>query len=45
MVIEPIVIGKGRTMFEGVKRNVNLKLTNERRFGNGNVLLTYEASE
>ena len=45
VVVSPIVIGKGRTMFEGVKRNVNLKLTNERRFGNGNVLLTYEASE
>jgi len=45
VVLNPIVIGKGRTMFEGVKRNVNLKLTNERRFGNGNVLLTYEASE
>jgi dihydrofolate reductase len=43
--VTPIVIGKGRTMFEGVTRNVNLKLTSERRFANGNVLLTYEASE
>jgi dihydrofolate reductase len=43
MVVNPIVIGKGRTMFEGVSRKVNLKLTNERRFRNGNVLLTYEA--
>lgn len=43
VVVNPIVIGKGRTMFEGVMRKVNLKLTSERRFTNGNVLLTYEA--
>jgi hypothetical protein len=30
-------------MFDGVSRKVNLRLANERRFGNGNVLLTYEA--
>jgi dihydrofolate reductase len=43
VIVNPIVLGKGRTMFEGVTRKVNLKLTNERRFKNGNVLLTYEA--
>jgi dihydrofolate reductase len=43
VIVNPIVLGKGRTMFDGVKRKVNLKLTNERRFKNGNVLLTYEA--
>lgn len=42
-VVNPVVLGKGRTMFDGVKRKVDLKLTNERRFKNGNVLLTYEA--
>jgi hypothetical protein len=30
-------------MFEGVTRKVNLRLTTERRFKKGNVLLTYEA--
>ncbi|MFL5487829.1 MAG: dihydrofolate reductase family protein [Gemmatimonadaceae bacterium] len=43
VIVNPIVLGKGRTMFDGVTRKVNLKLTNERRFKNGNVLLTYEA--
>jgi dihydrofolate reductase len=43
VIVNPIVIGKGRTMFDGVSRKVNLKLANERRFKNGNVLLTYEA--
>jgi dihydrofolate reductase len=42
VVVNPIVIGKGRTMFEGVAPKVDLKLTSERRFTNGNVLLTYE---
>jgi len=43
VIVNPVVIGKGRTMFDGVSRKVNLKLVNERRFKNGNVLLTYEA--
>jgi dihydrofolate reductase len=42
MVLNPIVLGGGRTMFEGVKSKVSLKLTNSRTFKNGNVLLTYE---
>src|SRR5262245_30355662 len=40
--INPIVIGKGRTVFEGVKDKFNLKLTKTRNFKNGNVLLLYE---
>jgi dihydrofolate reductase len=44
LAVVPVVIGKGRTLFEGVERKVDLKLTNERRFRNGNVLLTYEAN-
>jgi dihydrofolate reductase len=45
LVVVPIVLGKGRTMFEGVKNRVNLRLTNTRPFGNGNVVLTYEATQ
>jgi dihydrofolate reductase len=44
IVVNPIVIGKGRTMFAGVKKTVNLKRTKARPFGNGNVLLCYEPS-
>jgi dihydrofolate reductase len=40
IVVNPVVLGKGRTMFEGVK--AKLKLTKTRAFKNGNVLLCYE---
>ena len=42
VVVNPIVLGKGRTMFEGIKDRQNLKLTKTRTFGNGNVFLSYE---
>ena len=42
IALNPIVLGKGRTMFEGVKDKQNLKLTKTRAFGNGNVFLCYE---
>lgn len=41
-VVNPIVLGKGRTMFDGVKERLNLKRTTTRTFGNGNVVLCYE---
>lgn len=40
--VNPVVIGKGRTVFEGVKDKFNLKLTKSRNFKNGNVVLFYE---
>jgi dihydrofolate reductase len=42
MVLNPIVLGEGRTMFAGVKEKLALKRTKTRTFGNGNVLLCYE---
>jgi dihydrofolate reductase len=42
IVVNPIVLGEGRTMFDGVKEKLSLKLTKSRAFGNGNVLLVYE---
>jgi dihydrofolate reductase len=42
IVVCPIVIGSGRTLFEGVKEKLNLKLTKSRCFGNGNVYTCYE---
>jgi dihydrofolate reductase len=41
ILLNPVVIGKGKTMFEGVKDRFSLKLTKTRVFGNGNVLLSY----
>jgi dihydrofolate reductase len=42
IVVNPVVLGKGRTMFDGIKEKLSLKLTKTRAFGNGNVLLCYE---
>ena len=42
LVVNPVVLGKGRTMFEGIRDRLTLKLTKTRAFGNGNVLLCYE---
>jgi dihydrofolate reductase len=42
IVMNPVVLGQGRTMFEGIKEKLTLKLTRTRTFGNGNILLCYE---
>ena len=42
IVVNPIVLGKGRTLFEGVQEKIGLKLVKSRAFGNGNVVLYYE---
>jgi len=41
VLVNPVVIGRGKTMFEGVRNKIALKLIKTRTFGNGNVLLTY----
>jgi dihydrofolate reductase len=41
-VVIPVVLGKGRTMFEGVSEKVPLKQTQSKSFDNGNVFLSYE---
>jgi dihydrofolate reductase len=42
IIVNPVILGSGRTMFEGVKDKLPLKLTSTRTFGNGNVLMSYE---
>ena len=42
IVVNPVALGTGRTMFDGIKERLPLKLTKTRIFGNGNVLLCYE---
>jgi dihydrofolate reductase len=44
LVVHPLVIGKGRSMFESVTKTVPLRRTAERTFKNGRVVLWYEAS-
>ena len=41
IVVDPLILGGGRTMFEGVPEPVRLKQTRVRAFGNGNVVLWY----
>lgn len=41
VVLCPIVLGRGRTLFETVQAQVPLVLTSSRQFTNGNVVLTY----
>jgi dihydrofolate reductase len=42
VVVNPVVLGGGRTMFEGLKDDLRLKLTKSRTFKNGKVFLCYE---
>lgn len=42
VVVNPVALGKGRTMFEGMTKQLALKPTKSRSFGNGCVYLVYE---
>jgi len=44
IVVNPIVLGRGRTLFETVKKTIPLRRVGSRPFGNGNVVLSYEPS-
>jgi dihydrofolate reductase len=45
IVVHPVVLGDGKTMFAGLRVQVPLRLTKTRVFGNGNVVLWYEPSQ
>ena len=42
IVVNPVVLGNGRKLFDGIKGQLTLRLTKTRTFGNGKVLLCYE---
>jgi len=42
MMIDPLALGKGRSMFDGIPEPLDLKLTKSRTFHNGKVFLCYE---
>jgi dihydrofolate reductase len=42
IIVNPIALGGGRTLFEGIHEQLSLKLTNSRVFRNGRVFLCYE---
>jgi dihydrofolate reductase len=41
LVVNPLVLGAGRTLFDGLKAPVELKLKSARPFRNGNIVVTY----
>ena len=42
VVVVPVVLGEGKTMFDGVKEKVPLELKKTRSFDNGRVFMQYE---
>jgi dihydrofolate reductase len=45
IMIDPVVLGAGTPIMEGIHRQLDLKLTGIRRFGSGVVLLSYQPVE
>ena len=41
ILVDPVALGTGTPLFEGMKQNLGLKLTSSRAFKSGVVLLTY----
>jgi dihydrofolate reductase len=42
LALIPVVLGRGRTLFESVRERRTFRLTRSQAFGNGNVVLWYE---
>jgi dihydrofolate reductase len=42
IMVDPIVLGEGTRLFEGIKHKLNLSLLKTRTFKSGNVLLYYQ---
>ena len=42
-MIDPVVLGKGTPIFDGITQTLNLKLIDSRTFKSGVILLTYES--
>jgi dihydrofolate reductase len=42
MILDPVALGDGRSMFHGIQEPLDLKLTKTRTFRNGKVYLCYE---
>jgi dihydrofolate reductase len=42
ILVNPVVLGKGKQMFDSITERLHLKLINTKVFNSGNVLLYYE---
>ena len=45
IIVNPIVLGEGKPILQGIKTRLNLKLLKSRTFRSGNVLLYYEMTK
>jgi dihydrofolate reductase len=43
IMVNPLVLGDGKSLFKGIKEKLDLKIIKTRTFKNGNVLLCYES--
>jgi dihydrofolate reductase len=43
IMINPVILGQGKTLFDGINDRLNLKLLKTKTFRSGNVLLYYQA--
>ncbi len=41
IVVTPVVLGAGRTMFDGLPEPMPMKLVRSRAFSNGNIFMSY----
>jgi dihydrofolate reductase len=44
LVVNPIALGNGRTMFQGIEPPLSLRLEKTRQFKNGNIVLWYQTA-
>jgi dihydrofolate reductase len=42
LMVNPVILGKGKSLFKDSKGRINLKLVNTKTFSNGIVLLHYQ---
>ncbi len=45
IIVNPVVLGKGKPLFKGINDKLNLKLLKTKTFSSGNVLLYYEPAK
>ncbi len=45
IMVNPVVLGNGKSLFKGIKNKINLKLIKTKAFKSGNVLLYYEPNQ
>ncbi len=45
LIINPVILGQGKPLFEGINHKLDLNLTSSKTFSSGNVLLCYQPTK